>query len=186
MRFVGCCERTKLRSRILGPTEFLFVHANCCRCGAVPLKNQYRRTWSPPARASLRAVAAASDVVFTMVGNPGDVRAVVLEHGMPIWCPRGPRHRSADIRGRRRRPGRHALRPCGDEAVVAWLEPLFTFLGRATRMGQLAEQQDRHPDRGGPRRVRGLRPPGGAQRAAVPPRGVQERGWIARHDFFGN
>ncbi|KAE8784439.1 hypothetical protein D1007_41992 [Hordeum vulgare] len=89
------------------------------------------------------SVAAASDVVFTMVGNPGDVRAVVLDAasgalaglrpgGVFVDCTSSPREVAAAARA--------AGCPVsggdvGDEAVVAWLGRLFAHLGRPTYMG---------------------------------------------------
>jgi 3-hydroxyisobutyrate dehydrogenase len=110
------------------------------------------------------AVAAASDVVFTMVGNPGDVRAVVLDPaagalaglrrgGVLVDCTSSSPSLAREVAAAAAAAGCHAVdAPVsggdvgardgtlavfagGDEAVVAWLAPLFASLGRATRMG---------------------------------------------------
>ncbi|RLN28334.1 hypothetical protein C2845_PM05G29550 [Panicum miliaceum] len=120
------------------------------------------------ARASLvdspAAVAAASDVVFTMVGNPGDVRAVVLNPttgalaglrpgGVLVDCTSSSPSLLREIAAAASvagcyavdapvsggdvgaRDGTLAIFAGGDEAVVAWLAPLFAYLGKATHMG---------------------------------------------------
>lgn len=110
------------------------------------------------------AVAAASNVVFTMVGNPGDVRAVVLDpasgalaglhpDGVLVDCTSSSPSLAREIAAATRaagcyavdspvsggdvgaRDGTLAILAGGDEAVVAWLAPLFAHLGRPTYMG---------------------------------------------------
>ncbi|CAL4909573.1 unnamed protein product [Urochloa decumbens] len=110
------------------------------------------------------AVAAASDVVFTMVGNPGDVRAVILDPdtgalaglragGVLVDCTSSSPSLAREIAAAASaagcyavdapvsggdvgaRDGTLAIFAGGDEAVVAWLAPLFAHLGRATHMG---------------------------------------------------
>ena len=110
------------------------------------------------------AVAAASDVVFTMVGNPGDVRAVVLDPttgalaglrpgGVLVDCTSSSPSLAREIAAAASaagcyavdapvsggdvgaRDGTLAIFAGGDEAVVAWLAPLFAHLGTATHMG---------------------------------------------------
>jgi 3-hydroxyisobutyrate dehydrogenase-like beta-hydroxyacid dehydrogenase len=110
------------------------------------------------------AVAAASDVVFTMVGNPGDVRAVVLDAatgalaglgpgGVLVDCTSSSPSLAREVAAVARAAGCHAIdAPVsggdvgardgtlailagGDEAVVAWLAPLLACLGRPTYMG---------------------------------------------------
>jgi len=110
------------------------------------------------------AVAAASDVVFTMVGNPGDVRAVVLDPttgalaglrpgGVLVDCTSSSPSLAREIAAAASatgcyavdapvsggdvgaRDGTLAIFAGGDEAVVAWLAPLFAHLGKATHMG---------------------------------------------------
>ncbi|WVZ99610.1 hypothetical protein U9M48_044879 [Paspalum notatum var. saurae] len=110
------------------------------------------------------AVASASDVVFTMVGNPGDVRAVVLDAatgalaglrpgGVLVDCTSSSPSLAREIAAAvgaagcyavdapvsggdvGAREGTLAIFAGGDEAVVAWLAPLFAHLGKATHMG---------------------------------------------------
>lgn len=114
--------------------------------------------------ASPAAVAAASDVVFTMVGNPGDVRAVVLDAatgtlaglrpgGVLVDCTSSSPSLAREVAAAARAAGCHAvdapvsggdvgardgtlaILAGGDEAVVAWLAPLLSPLGRPTYMG---------------------------------------------------
>ena len=114
--------------------------------------------------ASPAAVAAASDVVFTMVGNPSDVRAVVLDAAtgalaglrpgsVLVDCTSSSPSLAGEVAAAARAVGCHAvdapvsggdlgardgtlaLFAGGDEAVVAWLAPLFAHLGRPTYMG---------------------------------------------------
>ena len=110
------------------------------------------------------AVAAASDVVFTMVGNPGNVRTVVLDPtigalaglrpgGVLVDCTSSSPSLAREIAAAASaagcyavdapvsggdvgaRDGTLAIFAGGDEAVVAWLAPLFAHLGTATHMG---------------------------------------------------
>nr|CAD1823838.1 unnamed protein product [Ananas comosus var. bracteatus] len=114
--------------------------------------------------ASPAAAAAASDVVFTMVGHPADVRAALLDpaSGALAALPRGgvlvdctssdpalARAVAAAARAKGcwavdapvsggdvgAREGTLAILAGGDERVVAWLAPLLGRLGRATWMG---------------------------------------------------
>ncbi|GJN15234.1 hypothetical protein PR202_gb02129 [Eleusine coracana subsp. coracana] len=94
------------------------------------------------------SVAAASDVVFTMVGNSGDVRDVVLDPAAGVLA--GLRRRGGAARAAGchavdapvsggdvgARDGTLAIFAGGDdEGVVAWLAPLLACLGRPTYMG---------------------------------------------------
>ncbi|KAL6618769.1 hypothetical protein ACP70R_033908 [Stipagrostis hirtigluma subsp. patula] len=110
------------------------------------------------------AVAATSDVVFTMVGNPSDVRGVVLDPasgvlaglrpgGVLVDCTSSSPSLAREIAAAARAAGCHAvdapvsggdvgardgtlaILAGGDEAVVAWLAPLFAPLGKPTHMG---------------------------------------------------
>ncbi|XP_048560309.1 probable 3-hydroxyisobutyrate dehydrogenase-like 3, mitochondrial [Triticum urartu] len=110
------------------------------------------------------SVAAASDVVFTMVSDPGDVRAVVLDRasgalaglrpgGVLVDCTSSSPSLAREIAAAARSAGCHAvdapvsggdagardgtlaILAGGDEAVVAWLAPLFAHLGTPTHMG---------------------------------------------------
>uniref|UniRef100_A0A0D9WJT1 6-phosphogluconate dehydrogenase NADP-binding domain-containing protein n=1 Tax=Leersia perrieri TaxID=77586 RepID=A0A0D9WJT1_9ORYZ len=110
------------------------------------------------------AVAAASDVVFTMVGNPGDVRAIVLDGaagvlaglrpgGVLVDCTSSSPSLAREVAAAAHAAGCHAvdspvsggdvgardgtlaILAGGDEAVVTWLGPLLAHLGRPTYMG---------------------------------------------------
>ncbi|CAN1775630.1 Probable 3-hydroxyisobutyrate dehydrogenase-like 3, mitochondrial [Linum perenne] len=108
-------------------------------------------------------VAKSSDVVFTMVGHPSDVRSIVLEsHGVLAGLnPSGvivdttSSHpalaRKISDAARQKgcwsvdspvsggdigaRDGKLAIFAGGDEGVVKWLSPLFDVLGKVTYMG---------------------------------------------------
>ncbi|KAG8069214.1 hypothetical protein GUJ93_ZPchr0005g14983 [Zizania palustris] len=110
------------------------------------------------------SVAAASDVVFTMVGNPRDVRAVVLvadsgalaglrPGGVLVDCTSSSPSLAREVDDTAgavgcyavdspvsggdvgARDGTLAILAGGEEAVVTWLAPLFAHLGRPTYMG---------------------------------------------------
>ncbi|KAK3134820.1 hypothetical protein QOZ80_5BG0411130 [Eleusine coracana subsp. coracana] len=111
------------------------------------------------------SVAAASDVVFTMVGNSGDVRDVVLDPaagvlaglrpgGVLVDCTSSSPALAREVAAAARAAGCHAVdAPVSggdvgardgtlaifaggdDEGVVAWLAPLLACLGRPTYMG---------------------------------------------------
>lgn len=126
---------------------------------AAPLVAAGARLADSPASA-----AAASDVVFTMVGNPGDVRAVVLDAatgalaglrrgGVLVDCTSSSPALAREVAAAARAAGSHAVdAPVsggdvgardgtlavlagGDEAVVTWLAPLFAHLGKLNYMG---------------------------------------------------
>jgi 3-hydroxyisobutyrate dehydrogenase-like beta-hydroxyacid dehydrogenase len=111
---------------------------------------------------SSASVAAASDVVFIMVSNPADVRAVVLDAasgalaglrpgGVLVDCTSSSPSLAREIAAAARsaccyavdspvsggdvgaREGTLAILAGGDVDVVAWLAPLFAHLGRSTR-----------------------------------------------------
>ncbi|KAJ4982212.1 hypothetical protein NE237_033049 [Protea cynaroides] len=108
-------------------------------------------------------VARKSDVVFTMVGHPSDVRSVVLgvegvlsglsEGGVIVDTTSSHPELAREIASTARargcwaidspvsggdigaRDGKLAIFAGGDEGVVRWLSPLFELMGRATYMG---------------------------------------------------
>ncbi|VAH25303.1 unnamed protein product [Triticum turgidum subsp. durum] len=103
------------------------------------------------------SVAAASDVVFTMVSDPGDVRASgalagLRPGGVLVDCTSSSPSLAREIAAAARSAGCHAvdapvsggdagardgtlaILAGGDEAVVAWLAPLFAHLGTPTHM----------------------------------------------------
>ncbi|XP_031383161.1 probable 3-hydroxyisobutyrate dehydrogenase-like 2, mitochondrial isoform X2 [Punica granatum] len=112
---------------------------------------------------SPRGVAERSDVVFTMVGHPSDVRSVVLDEGGVLsgLKPGGvvvdttsshpglAREIFAAARERvcwavdspvsggdiGARDGKLAILAGGDGGVVEWLSPLFELMGKVTYMG---------------------------------------------------
>ncbi|CDO97551.1 unnamed protein product [Coffea canephora] len=110
---------------------------------------------------SVADLARASDVVFTMLGHPSDVRQIVLENLVPSLNPNSviidhtsshptlakqiydsalERHchsvdapvSGGDIGAR---DGKLAILAGGDEDVVKWLKPLFDEMGRVTYVG---------------------------------------------------
>ncbi|KAG9447975.1 hypothetical protein H6P81_014103 [Aristolochia fimbriata] len=108
-------------------------------------------------------VARASDVVFTMVGHPSDVRSVVLSEtgalaglnagGVLVDCTSSQPSLAREISEAARakgcwavdapvsggdvgaRDGKLAILAGGDGGVVAWLRPLFEVLGKPTHVG---------------------------------------------------
>ncbi|CAH1426242.1 unnamed protein product [Lactuca virosa] len=109
-------------------------------------------------------VAKASDVVFTMLGHPSDVRQIVLENPDSILSSLNPGsviidHTSshptlaeqifdaarekncwsvdAPVSGGDigAREGKLAILAAGDEGVVKWLSPLFNLMGKPTYVG---------------------------------------------------
>ncbi|KAJ6800855.1 uncharacterized protein M6B38_202330 [Iris pallida] len=113
------------------------------------------------AASSAEAVAASSDVVFTMLSTPSSVRSVILSSLLPSSLPnlvlvdsttsspslaaeissaavaRSVFSVDAPVSGGDygARDGTLAVFAGGDPSVVSWLSPLFDVLGRATYMG---------------------------------------------------
>ncbi|GLT86244.1 hypothetical protein SLE2022_043960 [Rubroshorea leprosula] len=113
---------------------------------------------------SPQELAQRSDVVFTMVGNPHDVRQIVLEkNGLLSGLKPGAvivdttssspalaREIFSSCRAKGcwsvdapvsggdtgARDAKLAIFPAGDREVVQWLTPLFNLMGRATYMGE--------------------------------------------------
>lgn len=113
---------------------------------------------------SLSDLAEASDVIFTMVGHPSDVRQIVLENSTGLLPHLNPNtvlidHTSshpllakeicvavkekncysidAPVSGGDigAREGRLAIFAGGEKSVVEWLSPLFEVMGRVTYVG---------------------------------------------------
>lgn len=114
--------------------------------------------------------ARSSDVVFTMVGHPSDVRSVVLDPSSGILSTLPPggvlvdttssdpalaREIAAAAWSKKcwavdapvsggdvgARDGKLAILAGGDEKVIEWLSPLFEIMGKATRMGEAGSGQ---------------------------------------------
>ncbi|KAJ0971683.1 hypothetical protein J5N97_019642 [Dioscorea zingiberensis] len=129
-----------------------------------PAKGEHLRRAGARFLASPADVALSSDVVFTMVGHPSDVRSVVLdpttgvlsslsEHGVLVDFTSSHPALAREIAGTARtkscwsidapvsggdagaRDGKLAIFTGGDEHVIEWLRPLFEVMGRPTYMG---------------------------------------------------
>uniref|UniRef100_M8B1I9 6-phosphogluconate dehydrogenase NADP-binding domain-containing protein n=1 Tax=Aegilops tauschii TaxID=37682 RepID=M8B1I9_AEGTA len=119
------------------------------------------------------SVAAASDVVFTMVSDPGDVRAVVLDRasgalaglrpgGVLVDCTSSSPSLAREIAAAARSTGCHAVDAPVSGGDAGARDGTLAILAGGTRPWQRPEQQDRQPDGGGrggggPQRVPGLR-----------------------------
>uniref|UniRef100_A0A2P2Q5S7 Uncharacterized protein MANES_10G128600 n=1 Tax=Rhizophora mucronata TaxID=61149 RepID=A0A2P2Q5S7_RHIMU len=126
---------------------------------AVPLQSQGALLANSP-----REVASCSDVVFSMVGHPQDVRSIVLESqgilaglnpgGVIVDTTSSHPGLAREIFTAARakgcwsvdspvsggdigaRDGKLSIFAGGDQSVVNWLSPLFEVLGRVTYMGE--------------------------------------------------
>ncbi|KAI9070966.1 hypothetical protein K1719_047068 [Acacia pycnantha] len=127
---------------------------------ALPLQSLGAQVADSPAE-----VARSSDVTFTIVGHPSDVRSVVLQTPNSVLSGLNPNSVTVDMTSshpdlareiftsaRERncwsvdapvsggdigaRDGKLAIFAAGEQAVVKWLEPLFQILGKATYVGQ--------------------------------------------------
>ncbi|XP_073006608.1 probable 3-hydroxyisobutyrate dehydrogenase-like 2, mitochondrial [Typha latifolia] len=114
--------------------------------------------------ASPAAAAASSDVVFTMVGHPSDVRAAILDPvsgalpalpsgGVLVDCTSSEPALAVEIAAAARkkgcfavdapvsggdvgaRDGKLAILAGGEQEVINWLSPLFDLLGKVTWLG---------------------------------------------------
>lgn len=127
---------------------------------ALPLQSKGARLVNSPYE-----VAKCSDIVYTMVGHPSDVRSIVLEsQGQGILAGLNPGGVIVDtttsdpslareifVAARKKgcwsvdspvsggdigaRDGKLAIFAGGEEGVVSWLAPLFEVLGKVTYMG---------------------------------------------------
>ncbi|XP_011087747.1 probable 3-hydroxyisobutyrate dehydrogenase-like 3, mitochondrial [Sesamum indicum] len=112
-------------------------------------------------------LAATSDVIFTMIGHPSDVRALVLDTLLPSLSPKTViiDHTSSHPALARQiydsalekscysidapvsggdlgaRDGKLAIFAGGDAEVVQWLKPLFDILGKVNYMGSAGKGQ---------------------------------------------
>lgn len=152
-----------MASRIRAAGYALTVYAR------TPSKALDLQTLGAKLAASPADVARASDVVFTMVGHPSDVRSVFLgENGVlsglsacsvAVDCTSSHPDLARTIAGAARergcwavdapvsggdvgaREGKLAIFAGGDPAVVRWLTPLFEAVGKATYMGEAGSGQ---------------------------------------------
>ncbi|KAF9690218.1 hypothetical protein SADUNF_Sadunf01G0172700 [Salix dunnii] len=140
-----------MASRLLSAGYFITIYARS-PSKALPLQ-------------SSSSVPLTSDVVFTMVGHPSDVRSVVLDTNHGILAGLNPGgvivdtttsspaqareiFQAAKAKGCHSidspvsggdlgaRDGKLAIFAGGDEVVVNWLSPLYEVLGKVTYMGQ--------------------------------------------------
>ncbi|XP_057990801.1 probable 3-hydroxyisobutyrate dehydrogenase-like 2, mitochondrial isoform X4 [Hevea brasiliensis] len=148
-----------MASRLLSAGYFLTVYTRT-PSKALSLQSKGAHLASSPLD-----VAKCSDVVFTMVGHPSDVRSVVLEsQGKGVLAGLNPGGVIVDTTSSHpslareifaaartkgcwavdspvsggdigARDGKLAILAGGDEGVIKWLSPLFELLGKATYMG---------------------------------------------------
>ncbi|KAF7822509.1 putative 3-hydroxyisobutyrate dehydrogenase-like 2, mitochondrial [Senna tora] len=148
-----------MASRLLSAGYTLTIYARS-PSKALPLQSQGAHLADSPAE-----VARASDVVFTMLGHPSDVRSIVLQHPASLLSGLSPNSVTVDMTSSHpdlareifaaarakncwsvdapvsggdigARDGKLAIFAAGESSVVKWLEPLFEILGKATYMGQ--------------------------------------------------
>jgi len=147
-----------MASRLLSAGYTLSFYArNPSNPNALSLQSQGATLAQSPAQ-----LAQLSDVLFTMVGHPSDVRSLLLDspvlsslrpnsvvvdttsshpdlarqifsaaRSLDAWSVDAPVS-GGDIGAR---DGKLAILAAGEKAVVEWLSPLFSILGRATYMG---------------------------------------------------
>lgn len=147
-----------MAGRLVGAGHTLTIYSRT-PSKAVPLQSQGAHVAN-----SLSELAKASDVIFTMVGHPSDVRQIVLENSTGVLPYLNPNtvlidHTSshpllakeicvaveekncysidAPVSGGDigAREGRLAIFAGGEESVVEWLSPLFEVMGRVTYVG---------------------------------------------------
>ncbi|KAK7328279.1 hypothetical protein VNO77_22382 [Canavalia gladiata] len=148
-----------MASRLLQAGYTLTIYArNPSKC--VPLQSQGAHVVNSPAQ-----VAESSDVVFTMLGHPPDVRSVVLDETSGVLSGLSPHGVTVDMTSSHpdlareiftaarvrgcwsvdapvsggdigARDGKLAIFAAGECTVVKWLHPLFEILGKATYVGQ--------------------------------------------------
>ena len=148
-----------MASRLLSAGYSLTIYARN-PSKSLPLQSQGAHLANSP-----QQVAQCSDVVFTMLGHPPDVRSVVLDDGNGVLSGLRPGCVTVDMTSshpglareiftaaRERgcwsvdapvsggdigaRDGKLAIFAGGECAVVKWLEPLFGILGKSACMGQ--------------------------------------------------
>ncbi|KAJ7946632.1 Glyoxylate/succinic semialdehyde reductase 2, partial [Quillaja saponaria] len=147
-----------MASRLISAGYFLTIFARN-PSKSLPLQSQGAHLANSPFE-----VAQSSDVVFTMVGHPSDVRSVVLDT-KGILSGLNPNSVTVDMttshpdlakeiftaaRAKNcwavdapvsggdigARDGKLAIFAAGDVGVVNWLQPLFEIMGKATYMGE--------------------------------------------------
>lgn len=150
-----------MASRLLSAGYSLSIYARSPSKAAVLLSLGAKLATSPA------DLAASTDVIFTMIGHPSDVRHLVLDTLVPSLKPKTviidhtsshpalamEIHSSAyqrhchsidapvsggDIGARE---GKLAIFAGGDAEVVEWLKPLFDVLGKVTYMGSAGKGQ---------------------------------------------
>lgn len=148
-----------MASRLLSAGYFITIYARS-PSKALPLQSEGAQLVDSPYE-----VAKCSDVVFTMVGHPSDVRSVVLDTNHGILAGLNPGgvivdsttsspaqareiFQAAKAKGCHSidspvsggdigaRDGKLAIFAGGDQVVVNWLSPLYEVLGKVTYMGQ--------------------------------------------------
>ncbi|KAG5223418.1 hypothetical protein OIU76_018670 [Salix suchowensis] len=148
-----------MATRLLSAGYFITIYARS-PSKALPLQSKGAQLVDSPYK-----VAKCSDVVFTMVGHPSDVRSVVLDtdHGIlaglnpggvivdtTTSSPAQAREifQAAKAKGCHSidspvsggdlgaRDGKLAIFAGGDEVVVNWLSPLYEVMGKVTYMGK--------------------------------------------------
>ncbi|KAG6789109.1 hypothetical protein POTOM_005195 [Populus tomentosa] len=148
-----------MASRLLSAGYFITIYARS-PSKALPLQSEGAQLVDSPYE-----VAKCSDVVFTMVGHPSDVRSVVLDTNHGILAGLNPGgvivdsttsspaqareiFQAAKAKGCHSidspvsggdigaRDGKLAIFAGGDQSVVNWLSPLYEVLGKVTYMGQ--------------------------------------------------
>uniref|UniRef100_A0A6N2M8G7 6-phosphogluconate dehydrogenase NADP-binding domain-containing protein n=1 Tax=Salix viminalis TaxID=40686 RepID=A0A6N2M8G7_SALVM len=148
-----------MATRLLSAGYFITIYARS-PSKALPLQSKGAQLVDSPYK-----VAKCSDVVFTMVGHPSDVRSVVLDTDHGILAGLNPGgvivdttssspaqareiFQAAKAKGCHSidspvsggdlgaRDGKLAIFAGGDEVVVNWLSPLYEVMGKVTYMGQ--------------------------------------------------
>lgn len=148
-----------MASRLLSAGYSITIYARS-PSKALPLQSEGAQLVDSPYE-----VAKCSDVVFTMVGHPSDVRSVVLDTNHGILAGLNPGgvivdsttsspaqareiFQAAKAKGCHSidspvsggdigaRDGKLAIFAGGDQVVVNWLSPLYEVLGKVTYMGQ--------------------------------------------------
>lgn len=148
-----------MATRLLSAGYFITIYARS-PSKALPLQSKGAQLVDSPYK-----VAKCSDVVFTMVGHPSDVRSVVLDTDHGILAGLNPGgvivdttssspaqareiFQAAKAKGCHSidspvsggdlgaRDGKLAIFAGGDEVVVNWLSPLYEVLGKVTYMGK--------------------------------------------------
>lgn len=148
-----------MASRLLSAGYSITIYARS-PSKALPLQSKGAQLVDSPYE-----VAKCSDVVFTMVGHPSDVRSVVLDTNHGILAGLNPGgvivdsttsspaqareiFQAAKAKGCHSidspvsggdigaRDGKLAIFAGGDQVVVNWLSPLYEVLGKVTYMGQ--------------------------------------------------